>query len=92
MRRSSCRGSVPVGVVILVVAGTYHWRWVSSGTAGVEGVGAVVGLGEVPPGVVEFGFFLPVFEAVGFDEGEEVDAELGFAAAGEFEGGDGGFS
>ena len=23
------------------------------GTAGVEGVGAVVGLGEVPPGVVE---------------------------------------
>ncbi len=62
------------------------------GTAGVEGVGAVVGLGEVPPGVVVFCFFLPVFESVCFDEGEEVDAELGFAAAGEFEGGDGRFS
>ena len=62
------------------------------GTAGVEGVGAVVGLGEVVPGVVVFCFFLPVFESVCFDEGEEVDAELGFAAAGEFEGSDGRFS
>ena len=60
--------------------------------AGVEGVGAVVGLGEVPPGVVELGLLCPVFEAVGFDEGEEIDAELGFAAAGEFERRDGRFS
>jgi len=59
------------------------------GTAGIQGVGKGVGLSEVPPGVVEFVFLLPVFEAVGFDEGEEVDAELGFAAAGEFEEGDG---
>jgi hypothetical protein len=61
-------------------------------SSGIQRIGAVVGLGEVPPGVVEFCLLRPVFKAVGFDEGEEVDAELGFAAAGEFEGGDGRFA
>jgi len=37
------------------------------GLAGIEGVGALVSLGEAPPGVVVFVLFLPVFESAGFD-------------------------
>ena len=76
----------------VVEAGANQRRCGSNGTFGIESVCAVVGLGEAPPGVVEFCLFCPVFEAVGLHEGEEVDAELGFAKAGEFEVGYGRFS
>ena len=52
-------------------------------------VGAGLGLAEEPPGVAQglwligISFASPVAEAAGFDDGDEVGAEFGFAGAGE---------